>query len=100
MAPPSLLINHGHSLASYFKQDPRPFHQRAQFHDFPWELLEWGCGEAEGGAREGEDTAPGCAGLAPAQITLLQVTTGHMKVRAELPAAWHSFHPGTPPPPT
>lgn len=36
--------------------------------------------------------------LAAAQITLLQVTTGRTKVRAELPVAWHSFRPGTPPP--
>lgn len=36
--------------------------------------------------------------LAAAQITLLQVTTGRTKVRAELPVAWNSFRPGTPPP--
>lgn len=40
------------------------------------------------------------AALAAAQITLLQVTTGRMKVRAALLAAWHSFRPGTPPPHT
>lgn len=54
-------------------------------------------GALEGEESGGQDTAPGCAhSLASDQITLLQVTTGHTKVRADLQAAWHSFHPGTP----
>lgn len=97
MAPPSVLINHGHSLASYFKQDPRPFHQRAQFHDFPWELLEWGCGEAAEEGGRGRERTLLQAALAAAQITLLQVTTGRMKVRAELPGRLALLSPWDPP---
>lgn len=53
-------------------------------------------GTAPGCARSARS---GCAGHSP-HDSLLQVTTGHMKVRAELQMARHTFHPETPSPDT